>query len=120
MEHLENTKITDFLNDIQLSSPKQREIIESIRNLFTHQENQQLSQDIKYSGLVFFKDDQLIGGIFPYKKHISVEFSKGANFTDDYRSLEGTGKTRRHIKIHSVSDIEAKHLTSYINQALNL
>lgn len=120
MEQIENTKITEFLNDIQLAAPEQLAIIESIRNLFTHQNNQPLTEAIKYGGLVFFKDNQLIGGIFPYKKHISVEFSNGADFADNYKYLEGKGKRRRHIKIHSISDIEEKQLTFYINQSLKL
>jgi hypothetical protein len=119
MEQTETTRITEFLNDIQLTAPEQLAIVEAIRNLFRQQENQQLTEGIKYGGLVFFNDDQLISGIFPYKKHISVEFSNGTDFNDEHNSLEGKGKQRRHIKIYSMNDIEEKRLTFYIDQALN-
>jgi len=52
-----------------------------IRRLF-NKASQALSEDIKYGGLVFMKSGSLIGGIFPYKNHISIEFSNGSSFSD--------------------------------------
>lgn len=90
----------------------------SIRELFL-EANSDLVEDIKYGGLVFNMSNTLIGGIFAYKKHLSIEFSDGANFDDPYGLLEGVGKHRRHLKIYRHDDIDEKKSSYYINQATN-
>ena len=57
--------------------------------------------------------------VYVYKKHISVEFSHGANFSDADLLLEGGGKKRRHLKITSYDDIHIKNTKYYIQQAIN-
>ena len=59
-------------------------------------------------------------GYFEYDKHMSIEFSYGADMSDPYKVLEGTGKTRRHIKIFDFEDIETKHVRAMIQQAYEL
>ncbi len=117
MEVSENQKINDFLNDIQSISPEQVKQIDSIRCLFNGA-SQALTEEIKYGGLVFFKSGSLIGGIFPYKKHISIEFSNGADFNDSSGLLEGKGKRRRHLKIFKAQDIDDKNALFYIKQSV--
>ena len=77
-----------------------------------------ISEDIKYGGLVFFKEKELVGGIFFYKEYISIEFSQGATLSDPNSVLEGKGKLRRHIKIRSQQDILTKNVTSYVQEVL--
>ncbi len=113
----EQIKISKFINDIQSISPEQAKSIESIRELF-NKASHDLSEEIKYGGLVFFKSDSLIGGIFPYKKHISIEFSNGVDFNDPHELLEGKGKRRRHLKIHMHQDINSKNAGFFIEQSL--
>ncbi|HIH0966215.1 TPA: DUF1801 domain-containing protein, partial [Vibrio cholerae] len=36
-----------------------------------------LSEEVKYGGILFTSDVQFCG-VFAYKKHVSVEFNKGA------------------------------------------
>lgn len=66
----DNEKVSSFLTDIQLVNPDRFEVIEKIRKIF-HQQNSELSEDIKYGGLVFNLSNQLLAGIFSYKNHIS-------------------------------------------------
>lgn len=99
-------------------SPEKLDTVESIRSLF-HRENKQLVEDIKYGGLVFNLSDALIAGIFPYKQHISIEFSNGAHFSDPAGLLEGQGKMRRHLKIFEKRDIDVKTVAAFIAQAVN-
>ena len=106
-------RISEFINNVQSVDPEQAEIIESVRGLF-NEANQTLSEEIKYGGLVFLKSGSLIGGIFPYKNHISIEFSNGADFADPQALLEGKGKRRRHLKIHNHQEIDLKNATFYI------
>lgn len=77
-----------------------------------------------YGGTVIelVKDDpkSRVGGLYVYGAYVSVEFAKGALFDDPSRTLEGSGKYRRHLKLHQPSDIEAKNCLGFLRQALSL
>ena len=117
MDISSNNKVNDFLQDLESVSPDQLKSVLAIRDLFL-QENTNLIEGIKYGGIVFDLAEDLIGGIFTYKKHISVEFSYGAGFTDKDAILEGKGKLRRHLTVHSFDDISLKSSTYFIKQAV--
>ncbi|HID67793.1 MAG TPA: DUF1801 domain-containing protein [Roseibacterium sp.] len=76
----------------------------------------------KYGGEVFVPDaahpNKFVGGVFAYKDHVSLEFSDGATLDDPSGHLEGKGKARRHLKLRSVHDIEAKDAVAYLRQTL--
>ncbi len=91
-------KVSNFLSDVQALSTDQFDMLISIRDIFL-KTNKELVEGAKYGGLVFNMSDALIGGIYTYKEHISIEFSNGADFTDTNSILEGGGKKRRHIKV---------------------
>ncbi|MCP4009157.1 MAG: DUF1801 domain-containing protein [Proteobacteria bacterium] len=74
-------------------------------------------EGVKYGGLIFNKNAELICGIFVYKKHISLEFSFGIEFSDPRGFLEGSGKYRRHLKIVNRKDIDKKDVTFFVSQA---
>lgn len=113
----DNNKVEWFLQDILFQSPENYRIIESIRKIF-NDSNSDLEEDIKYGGLVFKLEHTLMGGIFVYSKHISIEFSFGAELPDPDKLLEGKGKKRRHIKIHQIQDIKDKHVTYFVGNAV--
>ena len=77
-----------------------------------------LQEDIKYGGLVFFKKADLIGGVFCYKHHISIEFGNGVYLSDPHSVLEGKGKLRRHIKLHSPAEVASKNVAEYVQHSL--
>ncbi len=110
-------KVSKFIEDIRSLNPEQAEMIESIAVLF-REAGEELSEQIKYGGLVFLQSGTLIGGIFPYSKHISIEFSNGADFTDPLQQLLGKGKRRRHLKIYVPSDLQQIDVLYFIKQAL--
>lgn len=118
MEDSMQLKIREFINDVQSISTEQVEIIESIRGSF-NKSSDSLTEAIKYGGLSFLKSGSLIGGIFPYKNHISIEFSNGANFSDQQGLLEGKGKRRRHLKIYTLQDIKSKSAAFFIEQSVD-
>jgi len=105
------------MDDLQSISPDKLEIIVSIRKIFLSA-NKELTEDIKYGGLVFNLSNALIGGIFPYKEHISIEFSNGVDFPDPSGMLEGKGKKRRHLKIVKKQDIDAKNVEIFVAEAI--
>lgn len=127
-----------FLSDLALISNTQLETTLAIRKLFLIA-NPTLTEKIKYGGLTFHlppnnnasknknetknqikrENETLCGGIFPYKTHITIEFTNGATFTDPHHLLLGNGKYRRHLKIHTPADIQKTHLKSFIHQAVN-
>ena len=113
-----NARVNDFLTDLQFISAEQFDMMILIRGMFL-KSNKNLVEDIKYGGLTFNLSGTLIGGIYAYKEHVSIEFSNGADFTDLDSILDGKGKKRRHVKIHTSSDISKKNSEYFINQASN-
>lgn len=111
-------KVNDFLSDIQSLTTEQFDMVIAIRDIF-FEAHEELVEDIKYGGLVFNVSKVLIGGIYIYKEHISIEFSHGAGFTDRDSNLEGGGKKRRHLKVFSYNDIVQKNTKYFVNQAVS-
>ena len=108
---------TNFMQDIQILEGLWYEIALQIRQIhFSCAPN--LSEDIKYGGLVFNQNNELVTGIFFRKAHISVEFGHGAALPDPNSVLEGKGKDRRHIKVRSLADITTKNVSYYVQRAL--
>ena len=75
-----NDRVNDFFTDVQLVSSEQYNMMILIRSIFLKSTND-LVEEIKYGGLTFQIKGTLIGGIYVYKEHISIEFSNGADFT---------------------------------------
>ena len=113
---LVEAKIKQFLDDAKHMSQDRYDIVCAIRQVFCDS-GKGFEQGFKYGGITFDLFGDLIAGIYSYKQHVSVEFSQGKNLTDLHNVLEGSGRFRRHIKIHKVSDIKAKCLCDYIKQA---
>ncbi len=114
----DSTKIDAFIEDIQFQSPEKFESMKSIRKIF-QDANPKLDEEIKYGGLVFNLSNTLMGGIFVYTEHISIEFSFGAELSDPDKILEGKGKKRRHIKISKTQDIEDNRVKDFVLRAMN-
>ncbi len=117
MKEFTNQKIDDFMIDIQSISIEMYNMTIEVRRLYFEFASD-LTEEIKYGGLVFFRNKDLIGGIFIYKEHVSIEFSYGANLSDPNSVLEGKGKLRRHIKLRSRDDIKEKNVAHYVKEAL--
>lgn len=112
-----NNKVNAFFVDTQLISAAQLDAAVAIKALFLKAETT-LVKDVKYGGLVFSLSDQLVGGIYAYKNHLSIEFSNGAASSDVNKIMEGRGKKRRHIKIVTIDDLSEKNVVYFIAQAL--
>ncbi len=84
--------------------------------------NPDVSFQTRYGGIVFELCNnghcRLLGGIYRYKRHASLELSQGSSLMDPSGVLEGTGKFRRHVKLKSVVEIESKGCHALLLQAM--
>ncbi|MDO5344052.1 MAG: DUF1801 domain-containing protein [Candidatus Saccharibacteria bacterium] len=108
-------KIKNLLNDWQLANPDLHEIADSVRTEIL-QLADTVGEEVKYGGILFAAPVPFCG-IFVYKQHVSVEFSHGSEIADPHGLLEGKGKGRRHLKLHTLEDIDSKHLADYLRLA---
>lgn len=108
--------VQELLDDIRLLGDKQITLVESVRKLIKTS-IPSVAEEVKYGGILFSSGVQFCG-VFAYKQHVSVEFGSGAKIADTLGHLEGGGKGRRHIKLLSAKDIEAKKLAHYLLLAL--
>jgi hypothetical protein len=107
--------VQTLLEDIALLGQTQFEIVQAVRALAL-KTVQPLTEEVKYGGILFGSTVQF-AGVFAYKAHVSVEFSQGAKIQDTEGHLEGGGKGRRHIKLRSVDELQAKNLKNYFRLA---
>ena len=108
--------VQELLDDIRLLGDEQLSLTESVRKL-VKQTIPSVTEKVKYGGILFASGVQFCG-VFAYKQHVSVEFGSGAKISDTLGHLEGSGKGRRHLKLHSENDIQAKALAHYLPLAL--
>mgnify|MGYP003558542418 FL=1 len=107
--------VQNLLEDIRLLGEVQFDLVQAVRSLVESQFTD-VEEVVKYGGILFSSGVQFCG-VFAYKEHVSVEFGAGAKIKDGIGLLEGTGKGRRHIKLRTVADIEAKQLRAYLKLA---
>jgi len=108
--------VQELLDDIRLLGDEQFNLVESVRTL-VKTTIPSVTEEVKYGGILFGSGVQFCG-VFSYKQHVSVEFGSGARIADTLGRLEGAGKGRRHVKLHSAKDIQAKELAHYLPLAL--
>jgi hypothetical protein len=53
------------------------------------------------------------------KNHVNIGFSINGLSEDELKLFEGTGKTMRHIKIHTLEDVNEKKLVHLIELVKN-
>ena len=76
-----------------------------------------------YGGIVYVRSaaqsKSLFCGIFARKDYVTLELEGGPNLIDPEGILEGEGKTRKHIKLHSLGEIKKKEVKVFIKQAFD-
>lgn len=78
----------------------------------------------KYGGTLFTvrpeeKEGQFCG-VFIYKQHVHMAFSRGTELQDPKNLLSGTGKQRRHINYASADEVDFAALENFLTQAAEL
>ncbi len=107
--------VTTFLTEQKAKSPTNHQILTTLRKL-VKKTHPTVTERIMYGGIMFALDDKDVGGIFPYAKHVSFEFSEGVNLKDPKKVLEGSGKHRRHMKLVDVKDIDLLEVEEFVEQ----
>ena len=107
-------RLLALLEDWEQVAPDKAAIVQQVRKL-VFSVLPTASERVMYGGIMFTLDTDF-GGVFVYKNHVSAEFTNGVHMRDPENLLEGGGKLRRHIKLHSLDDIENRKLEVFIRQ----
>ncbi len=111
-----NDRVDQFIEDTLFLDEEKGRIILSLKAII-QKTSLNSQEEIKYGGIVYIVDGELITGIFVRKKHISLEFSFGVEMSDPKGLLEGSGKYRRHLKIMNDKDLLNKNVEFFVTQA---
>lgn len=106
-----------FLSELKAYDKEKYAIVKELRDIIL--KVSEVNEEIKYGGLLYSKNKPFTG-LFVSKKHVSMEFSNGAQFDDTNQLLLGTGKYRRHLKFTSASDINKSAVENFLKQAKDL
>ena len=117
MKKSENKEVQKFLNEIKMIDAEKSDMLIEIRQVI-FDSFPKTNEKIMYGGIVFFMNDEMYGGLFVNKEHITLEFSKGFLMEDPNSHLEGKGKYRRHLKIRTLDNIVNKTVSFFVKQAV--
>ncbi|MCP4298659.1 MAG: DUF1801 domain-containing protein, partial [Proteobacteria bacterium] len=106
----------ELIDEIAILDIEKFEMLIKLRDIVFSCDTE-IQERVMYGGIMFSLEKDF-GGLFVRKKHISFEFSFGAGMNDPDGLLEGTGKFRRHLKLHSLKDIKIKNVLYFIKQTI--
>jgi len=96
--------------------PQYQPIVSELRTLI-----RQMAPDAKEVmsyGIPNYRGNRALAVISPAKTHITLAFSRGADFEDKYGLLEGVGNVSKNLRFRDVKDINKEALQYYFQQAL--
>jgi hypothetical protein len=96
---------------IEKQESPQKEIIRKLRRIFL--KTLPNCKEKMTWGVVVFGEDKFY--IASMKNRVHVGFAITGLSKEEIKLFEGNGKTMRHIKIHSLDDIDEKKLVQLIN-----
>ena len=108
-------KVQKFLTDLMMTDEEKFLIVQELRRI-VKQSFPDVGERMMYGGIMFTAQKDW-GGVFSYENHVSFEFSQGYRMIDPQKCLEGTGKTRRHLKIKHLSNIKEINVAYFVDQA---
>ncbi|WP_431151005.1 DUF1801 domain-containing protein [Acidovorax facilis] len=111
-------RVHKLLQDIRQRNPDQYSVLQGARALVLAL-GPDVREEVKYGGILFSAPASFCG-LFAYTQHVSLEFGDGAQLADEFKVLEGAGKQRRHIKLHTPEDLAAKQVAHYLGLACSL
>jgi hypothetical protein len=98
--------------------PQQQEIVAVVRELM--RECAPGTEEVISRGSLAWKGNKILAITSISKTHVTLAFSRGAEFDDGHGLLEGIGKTTRHVKIKKPDAVNHDALRDYIRQAMAL
>ncbi len=114
-----NERIIKLIQEFEFVNPELGKIIQSLRKMILSiaPESQ---EKVMYGGIIFSIPERMFCGLFLRKNHVSVEFDLGYLLNYKNNQLEGTGKYRRHLKIHNEKEVKTKQAEAFIKGSFNL
>src|ERR1044071_2812643 len=92
--------------------PKYQPIVQKLRKLIRQMAPD--AKEIMSYGIPNFRGKRGVAVINPAKTHVTLAFSRGAEFEDKYGLLEGVGKVSKNLRFKDVTDINEEALNYYI------
>ncbi len=111
-----NIEVQKLLDDWESVDLEKYQIVEALRKV-VFEIVPTVSERVIYGGVMFALAGDF-GGVFVSKNHVSFEFSRGFEFEDPQKVLEGSGKYRRHLKFRSIDDVAKKDPCFLVKQAV--
>jgi hypothetical protein len=115
----ENVRIKELLQDFDFLNPELAAIVRDLRKMVLAIAPDS-EEKIMYGGIIYSIPERMFCGLFLRKNHISVEFDLGFLLKDKNKYLEGSGKYRRHLKIHNKEEVKIKLVEKFIKESFNL
>jgi len=118
---MNNASLEEFLTSY---SPEVHQLVMTTRALVLEIIPQAIEQVDPPSKIIAYgfglKYADLICVIAPYKSYVNLIFSQGAQLPDPQGLLTGTGKRARHVRIKTITDIDASGVRSLLEAAVAL
>ena len=99
----------------RIESP-QRDVATALREAIL-EAGPELREGVKW-GVPCYSANKLVCSIAAHSDHTNLEFYRGTSLRDPKRLLEGTGKSLRHVKLHSVADVTPIRLKPLLREAI--
>jgi len=108
--------IDALLERIGMESPTNHATVLALRAM-VRDAAPEAEEMVKYGGLHYVAA-RPICGIFAFARHVTLEFSRGAELDDPHAILLGDGQYRRHIRFSTPEAVDANVLGPYVAEAL--
>jgi len=95
-----------------------REMLVALRKM-VRDLNSRIVEEIKWSRPCYSINGKFFCYLFLTKNHVTLGFEKGSSLTDPGNFLEGSGKELRHIKFHTLAELDQPAIQQLIKEALN-
>lgn len=111
-------EITDVdIYEFQLPQPQQ-EIVQRLRDFIAHH-YPELLETLKWHVPVYsLCSTNYLLGFQVFKRHVNLNFFKGAQLYDPQGVLAGSGKQVRHVTFRTINDIDESALQALIDQTI--
>ncbi|QBJ97009.1 DUF1801 domain-containing protein [Rhodococcus sp. ABRD24] len=109
-------KIESFLTSLEALDDDRHEIICRVRDRLLAK-HPGLDEKFQYGGILFYDGAQAYCGLFARKDYVTLELGNAAYIEDSFGYLEGRGtkEGRRHLRLHTLSDVADKHVEDYLD-----
>jgi hypothetical protein len=96
--------------------PEYQDVVAEIRKVMRQYAPD--AEELVSYGIPGYRRNRMIAVISPTKQGITLAFSRGASFEDEYGLLEGAGKVSKNVRMRKLSEVNKPAIRYYIKQAI--